>query len=114
MSILAKVWDGSKSRAGDNLGYNLCFATATQSITQRIVPLRMSVWSTKEDGFTSENDKVLEVIKSLADALGRRGLYVYDRAGDGDWLFSFFIKESLYFIVRLVGNRNSSTGTAHI
>jgi len=106
MPLLAKVWDGSKGRVGDNLGYNLCFATATQSMTRRIVPLRMSVWSTKEDGFTSENDKVLEVIKSLADALGRRGIYVYDRGGDGDWLFSFFIKEGLNFIVRLVGNRS--------
>ena len=70
------------------------------------MPLRMSIWSTKEEGFTTENDKVLEVIKSLADALDRRGIYVYDRGGDGDWLFSFFIKEGLDFIVRLVGNRN--------
>ena len=62
---------------GDSLSYNLCFATATQSMTRRIVPLRISMWSTKEEGFTSENDKVLEVIKAVSDALDRRGIYVY-------------------------------------
>ena len=52
MPFLAKVWDGSKGRVGDNLGYNLCFATATPSMSRRIVPLRMTMWSAKEDGYT--------------------------------------------------------------
>ncbi len=30
---------------------------------------------------------------------------MYDRGGDGDWLFDFFIGEDLDFVVRLVGNR---------
>ena len=29
MPLLAKVWDGSKGRVDYNLGYNLCFATAS-------------------------------------------------------------------------------------
>ena len=105
MPLLAKVWDGSKGRVGDNLGYNLCFATATPSMSRRIVPLHMTMWSTREEGFTSENDKVLEAIRVVASSLEKRGIYVYDRGGDGDWLFDFFIAEGLDFIVRLVGNR---------
>ena len=105
MPLLAKVWDGSKGRVGDNLGYNLCFATATPSMSRRIVPLHMTMWSVKEPGFTSENDRVLEVIRRIARAAERRGIYVYDRGGDGDWLFDFFIAEGLDFIVRLVGSR---------
>ena len=50
---------------GDNLGYNLCFATATPSMSRRIVPLRMTMWAAKEEGFTSENDKVLDVIRDI-------------------------------------------------
>ena len=106
MPFLAKVWDGSKGRVGDNLGYNLCFATATPSMSRRIVPLRMTMWSAKEDGFTSENDKVLGVIRDVARECGKRGIYVYDRGGDGNWLFDFFIAEGLDFIVRLVGDRH--------
>ena len=101
----AKVWDGSKGRVGDNLGYNLCFATASPSGSRRIVPLHMTMWSAKEDGFTSENDKVLDVIGKIAEACGKLGIYVYDRGGDGNWLFDFFVKECLDFIVRLVGDR---------
>ena len=106
MPLLAKVWDGSRGRVGDNLGYNLCFATATPSMSRRIVPLRMTMWSAKEDGFTSENDKVLGVIRDVARECGKRGIYVYDRGGDGNWLFDFFIAEGLDFIVRLVGDRH--------
>ena len=83
MPLLAKVWDGSRGRVGDNLGYNLCFATATPSMSRRIVPLHMTMWSAKEEGFTSENDKVLDVIGKIAEACGRLGIYVYDRGGDG-------------------------------
>ena len=106
MPMLAKVWDGSKGRVGDNLGYNLCFATASPSMSRRIVPLHMTMWPTKEAGFTSENDKVLDVIRKIARACRRLGIYVYDRGGDGDWLFDFFVKECLDFIVRLVGDRH--------
>ena len=106
MPLLAKVWDGSKGRVGDNLGYNLCFATATPSMSRRIVPLHMTMWSAKEEGFTSENDKVLDVVRKIAKECEGRGIYVYDRGGDGNWLFDFFIKESLDFIVRLVGDRH--------
>ena len=105
MPLLAKVRDGSKGRVGDNLGYNLCFATATPSMSRRIVPLHMTMWSAREEGFTSENDKVLDVVRTVANALEKRGIYVYDRGGDGDWLFDFFIGEGLDFVVRLVGNR---------
>ena len=106
MPLLAKVWDGSRGHVGDNLGYNLCFATATPSMSRRIVPLRMTMWSAKEDGFTSENDKILGVIRDVARECERRGIYVYDRGGDGNWLFDFFIAEGLDFIVRLVGDRH--------
>ena len=106
MPLLAKVWDGSKGRVGDNLGYNLCFAVACPSMSHRIVPLYASLWSTKEEGFTSENDKVKDMIKAISSASEKRGIYVYDRGGDGDWLFNLFITEGLDFIVRLVGNRH--------
>ena len=101
-ALLAKVWDGSRSRVGDNLGYNLCFATATPSMSRRIVPLHMTMWSAKEEGFTSENDKVLDVVRKISGAVDKRGIYVYDRGGDGDWLFDFFVEEGLDFIVRPV------------
>lgn len=106
MPLLAKVWDGSRGEVGENLGYNSCAVVACENGGRRIVPVRLSLWSTKEDGFTSENDKIKDNIKKVADGTGHRGVYVYDRGGDGDWLFDFLIGENLGFLVRLVGNRN--------
>lgn len=82
MPLLAKVWDGSRGRVGDNLGYNLCFATASPGMSRRIVPLHMAMWSAKEEGFTGENDKVLEVMGKIARACEGRGIYVV-RQGRG-------------------------------
>ena len=46
------------------------------------------------------------MIRDVARECGKRGIYVYDRGGDGNWLFDFFIAEGLDFIVRLVGDRH--------
>jgi hypothetical protein len=47
---------------------------------------------------------------SLAHAFSsrakKRGIYVIDRGGDGDWLFDGLDRRKLDYIVRLVGNRN--------
>ena len=61
-------------------------------MSRRIVPLHMTMWSAKEEGLTSENDKVLDVTGKIARACEGRGICVYDRGGDGDWLFDFFVE----------------------
>ena len=69
-------------RVGDNLGYNLCFAVACPAMSRRIVLLRAALWSAKEEeDFTGENDKVTAMIRDIAHAAERRGIYVYDRSG---------------------------------
>ena len=84
MPLLDKVRDGSEGCLGENLGYHLCFAVACPGMSRRIVPLRATMWSAKEEGFMSENDKVKAVVRDVVAAAGRRGIYVYDRGGDGD------------------------------
>ena len=36
---------------------------------------------------------------------GSKGIFVYDRGGDGDDMFGFYIRHGLDFIVRLAGDR---------
>ena len=45
MPYLAKVWDGSEGKVGDNLGYTLCMAIACENGCRRIVPLMLRLWS---------------------------------------------------------------------
>lgn len=106
MPYLDKVWDGSKGRVGDNLGYWCCMAVACENGCRRIVPLHLRLWSVKAPGYVSEGDEVQQVIMQVALATSKRGIYVYDRGGDGDVMFAFFLENALDFIVRLVGDRH--------
>lgn len=106
MPYLAKVWDGSEGKVGDNLGYTLCMAIACENGCRRIVPLMLRLWSSVHPEYMSENDEVCQVIGQIASTTNNRGIFVYDRGGDGDNMFRFYIDHGYDFIVRLVGDRN--------
>ena len=106
MPYLAKVWDGSKGKVGDNLGYTLCMAIACENGCRRIVPLMLRLWSSVHPEYASENDEVCQVVGQIASATNRRGIFVCDRGGDGDNMFKFYIDHGYDFIVRLAGDRN--------
>ena len=104
MEYLARVRDGSTGEIGN--GYSACLAVACESGGRRITLLHMRLWSSEADGFTSQNDELLGVIGLICASAKKRGIYVIDRGGDGDWLFDGLDRRGLDFIVRLVGNRN--------
>ena len=106
MDYLAKVWDGSRGRVGDNLGYTLCMAIACENGCRKIVPLMFRLWSSIAPEYVSENDEVEQVIGKIASTTNGRGIFVYDRGGEGDNLFKFYIDHGYDFIVRLVGDSN--------
>ena len=52
MQYLAKVWDGSKGRVGDNLGYWGCMAVACEPGKRcGVVPPQFRLWSTEDPEF---------------------------------------------------------------
>jgi len=108
MEYLARVRDGSTGEIGN--GYSACLAVACESGTRQITPLHMRLWSSKADGFTSQNDELLHIIDLIRVSAKRRGIYVIDRGGDGDWLFDGLDARKLDYIVRLVGNRHMRHG----
>ena len=76
MPYLAKVWDGSKGRVGDNLGYTLCMAIACENGCRKIVPLMLRLWSSVHPEYVSENDEVEQVIGQIASTTNGRGIFV--------------------------------------
>jgi hypothetical protein len=103
MEHLARVRDGSTGEIGN--GYSACLAVACESGGRRITPLHMRLWSSEADGFISQNAEILDIIDQISASAKRRGVYVIDRGGDGDWLFDGLDARKLDYIVRLVGNR---------
>ena len=104
MEYLARVRDGSTGEIGN--GYSACLAVACESGGRRITPLHMRLWPGEADDFTSQNDGLPGVIDLISSHAKKRGIYVIDRGGDGDWLFDGLDRRGLDFIVRLAGNRN--------
>ena len=58
MPYLAKVWDGSRGRVGDNLGYTLCMAIACENGCRKVEPLMLRLWSSVHPECVSESDEV--------------------------------------------------------
>ena len=70
MPYLAKVWDGSRGRVGDNLGYTLCMAIACENGCRKIVPLMLRLWSSVHPEYVSENDEVESIVSFLRTLTG--------------------------------------------
>lgn len=101
MDFLTPVWDGSKGRVGDNLGYYGCMAVACESGGRRPLPLHLRFWSPDAKDFKSENEEVEAVFEIIIGATGGRGIFVYDRGGDNIEFFRYFLRKNVDFIVRL-------------
>ena len=80
MQYLGTVHDGSENALGT--GYWTCNVVATEVDSSAIVPLVGQLYSAEASGFISENHEILNVMKMVAAATKKRGMWVIDRGGD--------------------------------
>ena len=104
MEYVDRIRDGSTGEITN--GYSLFLVTACELGKHEPRPLLLRAWSTKADDYRGETNEVLDGFRRVADALGTRGIYVYDRGGDRRAYFDFFIEKNLRFVIRLIGERN--------
>ena len=104
MEYVDRIRDGSTGEITN--GYSLFLVTACELGKHEPRPLLLRAWSTKADDYQGETNEVLDGFRRVADALGDRGIYVYDRGGDRRAYFDFFIERNLRFVIRLIGERN--------
>jgi len=103
MQYLGRVHDGSESELGT--GYWTCNVVAADVGSSTIIPLLGQLYSAVAPGFASENHEILSVIKMVASATKKRGLWVIDRGGDRRNLMVPMLKNQYRFLIRLVGHR---------
>jgi len=104
MPYLARVRDGDTGEIGQ--GYWSCVAIACEPQSRRVIPLHRRLWSAEAPDFVSENEELLEAIRTISERTQKRGIYVLDRGGDRIELFNPLLDGKLRFIVRLVGDRH--------
>lgn len=95
---LCKVRDGSENGEIRN-GYpvNMCIAVKGEEI----MPLELSVYSTKEEQFVSENDEIIKPIENIAQRSRFKGKYVLDRGFDRFAVIRHLMELGVIFILRL-------------
>jgi len=104
MEHLGIVRDGSRKTTGP--GYWLIGAFLRLK-RGRIVPMLMRCFSTVQPGIKSFNAVIVQAISQLKEVLTEgRGIIVCDRGFDAIRLLEPLLKNSLRFIVRMVGNRD--------
>ncbi len=104
MPYLAHVRDGSTGEIAN--GYWACTAVACEPGKRRVIPLHQRLWSADAPDFVSENAQLLEVVDTIREATGGRGIYVMDRGGDRGKLIKPLLRNKLRFIIRLIGDRH--------
>jgi uncharacterized protein YifE (UPF0438 family) len=105
MENLTIVRDGDKGRYGK--GYNHVVITATQLGADNPVVIANNVWS-KKDKFESAKkitQKTLNVIGSIRDNLGKKGIRVCDRFFDSKHYFKEFEAHGEEYVIRAKVNR---------
>jgi len=103
MEYLGTVHDSSENELGT--GYWTCNVVATEADSSTIVPLVGQLYSAEAPGFISENHEILSVMKMVAAATKKRGMWVIDRGGDRRKLIEPMLQSQYRFLVRLVGHR---------
>ncbi|NJM55656.1 MAG: hypothetical protein HC841_06885 [Verrucomicrobiae bacterium] len=106
---LDRVADGSDGHVVKN-GYWLIGAVAVNPWTEdkTPAPLELRLYSTKSEGWVSENALIKEVISDIHGRTGGKGIHTIDRGGDRGILLLHLFELQQRFIVRM--NRRHLTG----
>jgi len=105
MENLSIVRDGDKGTFGN--GYNHIVITATQCGADNPVVIANNVWSRKDrlDAAETITEKTLNIIRSVRDNLGSKGVRVCDRYFDSKHYFREFDEHDEDYVIRAKVNR---------
>lgn len=104
MEKICNVRDGS---TGDiRQGYGMLEMMALSSKHKMPLPVYTKIYSTKEEGYISEDDEVLKGLKYLSDNFSKKGIRAMDRGYDANIYYEYFLKRNESFVIRAKKNRN--------
>lgn len=105
MEYLCTVHDGSEHEIGNS--YWLCKAVAADTEHKTVIPLYLEAYSRKAHDFKSENIQLFEVIDTLGNHVGRKGICAIDRGGDRKKIYDKFLEKDKEkrFVIRLAKSR---------
>lgn len=107
MECLDQVWDGSEGEV--HAGYWLCGVTAAEVQGSEVTPLAQKLFSTRAEGFVSENAEILAAVDQVRAFTQGRGIWAVDRGGDRKKLLEPLLEKKDRFVIRSTGQRSVIT-----
>jgi len=111
MEGLSLVRDEDKDKLSP--GYWILTMEAIRPDGKRI-PLWLEAFSSKEEGFLSQNILIFEAINAVLHYVGKKGIWVFDRGFDDHKLMRFLERKRLNWIMRQRGDRHLLLGDQRV
>lgn len=102
---LGRVHDGSDPQSGIKPGYMVLEAYVRVGKWQ-LFPLKLELLKTYSGAPTSENAEILQYVRTVHDATGGKGTWVWDRGADRDKLMIPWLHQDVAFVIRQRGDRH--------
>ena len=103
---LDRVHDGSTGKVED--GYDTFEIAALTSKQEMPISVYSHVYSSREEGFKSQNLETIKGLDFVKNHFGDKGIYAFDRWYDNNRFFKYFTeeKEKRDFVIRIKKNRS--------
>lgn len=105
MEGLGRVHDGSDPDGRIKPGYAVLEAYVRVGKWQ-LFPLGLELLKTYSGGPTSENAEILQYVRTVHDAAGGKGTWVWDCGADRDELMLPWLRQQVAFVIRQRGDRH--------
>jgi hypothetical protein len=104
MEGLGRVHDGSDPEQRIKPGYMVLEAYVRVGKWQ-LFPLALELLKTYSGAPTSENTEILQYVRTLHEATGGKGTWLWDRGADRNELMLPWLKQEVAFVIRQRGDR---------
>ena len=104
MEHIATIRDGSEKSLGK--GYWSISVIGAEAEKTTLVPLYGSLYSHKSPDFRSENLELRGAFQRVSQATEKKGVWVIDRGGVRDYIFSYLLDNHLSFLCLLRNDRS--------
>jgi len=101
---ICKVRDGSTGLLTG--GYWTAGVSALTSKHKQPIPVYNKVYSSLEDGYTSNNTETIKALAFISNNFSKDNIRAFDRGYDAGIIFDYLIQREEMFIIRSVGNRH--------
>jgi len=112
MDKLVHVWNGSEGKVGK--GYWICEVIAIGVKEENPIPMYSELYSHHEEGFESENHKILNAVSAVNKHTFGKGIWAIDRGADRQVLVEELDKMKQKFVIRCRGDRDFTDKSGRI